>query len=102
MADKYILRYLPVAVDDLVSIFDWIANDSPANAAAFVEKLDQRISSLKTHPLPGYVPRDEKLKNSGCRILVIESYLVFYVIRGRTVEIHRVVHGSRNLDDITA
>ena len=100
MADKYILRYLPVAVDDLVSIFDWIANDSPANAAAFVEKLDQRISSLKTHPLLGHVPRDEKLKNSGYRILVIESYLVFYIIRSRTVEIHRVVHGSRNLDDI--
>ena len=100
MTDKYILRYLPVAVDDLVSIFDWIANDSPANAAAFVEKLDQRISSLKTHPLLGHVPRDEKLKNSGYRILVIESYLVFYIIRGRTVEIHRVVHGFRNLDNI--
>jgi hypothetical protein len=31
---------------------------------------------------------------------VIESYLVFYIIRGRTVEIHRVVHCSRNLDPL--
>ncbi len=100
MANKYTLCYLPVAVDDLVSIFDWIANDSPANAAAFVKKLDQRIGNLETHPLPGHIPRDEKLRNSGYRILVIESYLVFYMIRGRTVEIHRVLHGSRNLDDI--
>ena len=100
MANKYTLRYLPVAVDDLVSTFDWIANDSPANAAAFVDNLDQRIGNLKTHPFLGHVPRDEKLKNSGYRIFVIESYLVFYIIRGKTVEIHRVIHGSRNLDDI--
>ena len=100
MASRFTLRYLPVAVDDLVSIFEWITNDSPANAAAFVERLDQHIGILKTHPLLGHVPRDENLKNSGYLILVIESYLVFYMIRGRTVEIHRVVHGSRNLDDI--
>jgi len=100
MGNKYTLRYLPVALNDLVSIFDWIENHSPANATAFVEKLDQRIGNLKTHPLLGHVPRDEKLKNSGYRILVIESYLVFYMIRGKTVEIHRVLQGSRNLDDL--
>ena len=100
MGNKCTLRYLPVAVDDLVSIFDWIADDSPANAAAFAEKIDHRIGNLKTHPSLGHVPRDEKLKNSGYRILVIDSYLVFYMIRAKTVEIHRVVHGSRNLDDI--
>ena len=99
MANRYALRYLPVAVDDLISIFDWIAGDSPANAAAFIEKLDQRIGSLKMHPFLGRIPRDGQLKNSGYRVLVIESYLVFYVVHGRTVEIHRVVHGSRNLDD---
>jgi toxin ParE1/3/4 len=100
MGNKYTLRYLPIAVDDLVSIFDWIANDSPVNAAAFVERLDQHIGNLKTHPFLGRIPRDEKLRNSGYRILVIDSYLVFYVIRAKTVEIHRVVHGSRNLDEI--
>lgn len=100
MADKYILRYLPVAVDDLISIFDWIASDNPDNAAAFIKKLDQRIGNLKIHPFLGRIPRDDKLKNSGYRVLVIDSYLAFYIIRDKTVEIHRVVHGSRNLDDI--
>jgi len=100
MANNYTLRYLPIAVDDLISIFDWIANDSPAHAASFIKKIDHHISKLKTHPLLGRIPRDDKLKNSGYHILVIESYLVFYIIRGKTVEIHRIVHGSRNLDDI--
>ena len=100
MGNKVTIRYLPVAVDDLVSIFDWIANGSPANAVAFVEKLDQRIGNLKAHLFIGHMPHDDKLKNSGYRILVIESYLAFYMIRGKIVEIHRVLHGSRNLDDI--
>jgi plasmid stabilization system protein ParE len=100
MANKYILRYLPVAVDDLISIFDWIASDNPDNAAAFIEKLDQRIGNLKILPFLGRIPRDDKLKNSGYRVLVIDSCLAFYIIRGKTVEIHRVVHGSRNLDNI--
>jgi toxin ParE1/3/4 len=100
MAIKYTLRYLPVAVDDLISIFDWIASDSPADAAAFIEKIDQRIGNLQKHPFLGRIPRDDKLKNSGYRVLVIEAYLVFYIIRGKIVEIHRVLHGTRNLDGI--
>ena len=100
MASKVTLRYLPVAVDDLISIFDWFADDSASNAAAFIDKLDQRIGNLETHPLLGRIPRDDKLQSSGYRALVIESYLVFYIVRGKTAEIHRVVHGSRNLDDI--
>ena len=100
MANKYTIRYLPIAVDDLVSIFDWIANDSPANADAFIKKLDRRILNLKSHPLLGRIPRDEKLKNFGYRVIIIESYLVFYIVRDKTVVIHRVIHGSRNLSDI--
>ncbi|GAB6269447.1 MAG: hypothetical protein STSR0002_21890 [Smithella sp.] len=71
MEYKYILRYLPVAYDDLISIFDWIAKDSPAKAAAFLEKLDSRIGSLRTHPFLGHIPRDDRLKNAGYRICLI-------------------------------
>jgi toxin ParE1/3/4 len=100
MPDKYSVRYLPVAEDDLLSIYDWIAGDSPTRAAAFTENLDKRINALAANPRLGRVPKHEKLARYGYRVLVIESYLAFYVIHGRTIEIHRVVHGSRYLDDI--
>jgi len=100
MRSKYTLRYLPIAFDDLISIFDWIAGDSPSNAANFIEKLDHYILNLKNHPFLGRIPGDEKLKNFRYCVLIIESYLVFYMVRDMTVEIHRVIHGSRNLDDI--
>ncbi len=60
MKSKYTLRYLPVAVDDLMSIFDWIAEDSPTNAATFIEKLDHHTLKLEANPLLGRIPRDEK------------------------------------------
>jgi toxin ParE1/3/4 len=97
MPAKYSLRYLPVSQADIVEIFDYIAQDSPNRALSFVEKLDRRIVSLEQHPLLGRIPRHPKLREYGYRVLVIESYLVFYIIRGQMVEIHRVVHGSRNL-----
>jgi len=100
MPAKHTLRYLPVAQDDLIEIFDFIAQDSPNHASSFVEKLDKRISLLESNPLLGRVPRNTKLQEYDYRVLIIGSYLVFYVIHGQTVEINRVVHGSRSLDHL--
>jgi plasmid stabilization system protein ParE len=40
------------------------------------------------------------MTNSGYRVLVVDSYLVFYIVRGRTVEVHRVIHGSPSVEDM--
>lgn len=100
MADNVAVRYLPVAIDDLLSIFDWIAADNRSKAASFLDSLDARIRILSSNPRIGRVPRQEDLKRLGYHVMVIDSYLVFYIIRGSTVEIHRVLHGSRNMEDI--
>lgn len=98
MPGKYTLRYLPVAQSDLIEIFDYIAEDSPTRAQSFVEKIDKRIELLEQQPLLGRVPRHPKLREYGYRVLIVESYLVFYIVHKQTIEIHRVVHGLRNLD----
>lgn len=100
MPNKYTVRYLPIAQNDLISIFDWIARDSSERARSFIEKLDKRIELLGNHPLLGKEPDHPKLKEYGYRVLIVESYLIFYVKRGKIVEIHRVIHGSRNLDNL--
>lgn len=101
MPAKAALRYLPVAQEDLLTILEFIAQDSPSRAISFVDRVDERIGQLEHHPLLGRIPRHQKLREYGYRVLGIESYLVFYIIRGKTVEIHRVVHGSRDLDHLT-
>ncbi|MDP2208302.1 MAG: type II toxin-antitoxin system RelE/ParE family toxin [Bacteroidota bacterium] len=97
---KYTLRYLPVAQEDLISILDYIAKDNPGRALAFVDKLDDHIKRLENHPFLGRVPRHPKLNEFGYRVMIVESYLVFYIIRGKQIEIHRIIHGSRNLDHL--
>ncbi|MBM4175058.1 MAG: type II toxin-antitoxin system RelE/ParE family toxin [Ignavibacteria bacterium] len=98
MPVKSTLRYLPASQDDLLSILDYIAKDSPSRALKFIDKLEARIGLLENNPKLGRIPRHPKLREYGYRVLAIESSLVFYIIRGRTIEIHPVVHGSRNLD----
>jgi len=94
------VRYLPAAQEDLLDILDFIAQDSPERATAFIEELDRRIGGLGPHPNLGRVPRNASLRSAAYRILVLGSYLVFYRIRQSTIEIHRVVHSSRNLDHL--
>jgi len=100
MSNKYTLRYLPIAEEDLISILDWIAKDSPTRALKFVDKLEVRIGKLESFPLLGRIPRNIKLRNYGYRVLVIEDYLIFYIIRKNTVEVHRVIRASRDLDKL--
>jgi toxin ParE1/3/4 len=100
MPIKYTLRYLPAAQDDLLSILDFIARDSAGRALSFVERLEASIGSLEGQPLLGHVPRNPRLRESGYRILVIESYLAFYIIRADDIEVHRIIHGSRDLDHL--
>jgi addiction module RelE/StbE family toxin len=100
MPRRYAVRYLSAAEQDLFSIHDWIASDNPERASTFVEDLDRRITKLASHPLLGASPRHPKLQEFGYRVFIIDDYLAFYKIRGRTVLIYRVVHGSRHLDNI--
>ena len=100
MPVRYSIRYLPVAESDLLEIFDFIAQDSPKRALSYLEKLDKRVGLLEHNPKLGRIPRNQKLREFGYRVLIVESYLFFYIIRGQLIEIHRVVHGSRNLDDL--
>lgn len=97
MPGKLLIRYLPAAESDLADIYRWIVKDSPARAASFLERIDKRIGNLAAHPNLGRVPKHPKLQEAGYRVLMIEPYLAFYVVRERAIEIHRVIHGSRGL-----
>ncbi len=91
----YAIRYLRTAQQDLVEIFDYIARDDPTAAAALLDTFDQAIARLATHPFLGSVPKDERLHRLGYRMFVVGKYLVFYVVKSETVQIRRILHGSR-------
>ena len=95
MNKHFEIRYLTTAVRDLEDIFDYIAMDRPVAGAALLEQFDRDNSKLVDFPEMGMVPKDDRLKRIGYRILIIENYLVFYVIIFETFQIRRIIHGAR-------
>ncbi len=95
MRKTFEILFLSTAVSDLENIFDYIAKDRPAAAVSLLDKLDGTISQLAVFPEMGSVPKDDRLKRLGYRMLIIENYLVFYVAKAKTVQIRRVIQGAR-------
>jgi addiction module RelE/StbE family toxin len=95
MKKKYKIVYLPIAQNDLIDIFDYIREDNPKAALDFIEKLDKAISKLGSFSGSGTVPKDDRLRLLGYRMLVFQNYLIFHIIKGKIVEIRRIIHGSR-------
>ena len=95
MKNKHRIKYLPVAQRDLVEIIEYIKIDSPVSASEFLDRFDKTVVKLEDFPLMGQIPKDKRLRNLNYRILVIDNYLVFYVVKNTIVEIRRILHGKR-------
>ena len=95
MSKPYQIRYLRTAETDLIDIFEYIQKDNPSAAVKQLERFDKSISQLSKNPYLGVMPKDDRLKKLGYRILIIDKYLVFYVVKTNTVQIRRVIHGAR-------
>ena len=95
MNKSYQIRYLSTAETDMIDIFNYIKEDNPAAAMAQLERFDKSISQLASHPFLGVIPRDERLKKLGYRVLIVDKYLVFYVVKPKTIQIRRIIHGAR-------
>jgi toxin ParE1/3/4 len=97
MSNKFRIEYLPAAEKDLIDIFEYILSDDPSAATNFLDQVDESILKLEDFPYMGVIPKDSRLKYLGYRILIVENYLVFYVVHEvkELVEIRRVLHGKR-------
>jgi len=89
------IRYLSTAERDLIDILEYIKKDNPTAANSQLEKFDKAISQLASSPLLGVIPKDERLKKLGYRMLIVDKYLVFYVVKTEYVQIRRIIHGAR-------
>lgn len=95
MSKPYEILYLSTAENDLVDIFEYIKKDNPSAAISQLEKFDKSIPRLATNPFLGVIPKDERLKKLGYRMLIIDKYLVFYVVKVEIVQVRRIIHGAR-------
>jgi plasmid stabilization system protein ParE len=94
--DKYQIRLLRIAEEDLTEIISFIAAENPIAANSIADKIEKNIELLSENPMIGRIPRDEDIKNLRYRYIIVQNYIVFYTFEERTIFIHRILHGARN------
>ncbi|HCF50591.1 MAG TPA: hypothetical protein DER60_09930, partial [Syntrophomonas sp.] len=74
----YKIKILQIARQDMVDIYLYILADSPQSAMATIEKIADRMDALAGFPFAGKIVPDNELAKQDYRMLVIDSYIVFY------------------------
>ena len=91
------LRISPRASEDLLEIWSYIADDSEANADGFIDKIYETMELLARQPGLGH-HRDELAP--GIQSFPLGRYIIFYRVVNGAIEIVRVLHGARDIENI--
>jgi toxin ParE1/3/4 len=86
---------LPQAEADLEAIGDYIAQDNPARAVTFVQEFHETFTQLAEMPLSGSA---RPYLGPGIRVRPVGRYVVYYRPVSDGVEIVRVLHSARDVD----
>ena len=94
--ESYKVRIFPAAEQDLMDIVDYLNTLSADAALRIYDKITAEIAGLSQMPERCLRPKDLALAAKGYRYLIVENYLVFYVVEGDVVQIRRILYGRRN------
>lgn len=97
MPQTHHVRYTRQAAEQLQQIFDYIARDSPANAARLIGRLIDAVDSLALLPHRYSVVRNADRIGIEIRSMPVRPYLIRYHVdkATRTVTVLGVRHGAR-------
>lgn len=91
-----IIRIRPLVFNDLSEIWSYIAEDSPNQADKFIDSIDGKFHELLHLPRIGR-SRNELLP--GLCSFPVGRYIIFYLIIPDGIEVVRVLHASRDIDE---
>lgn len=91
------LEWTEPALVDLEAIRDYIAQDSPANADRFVDRLFTSAKKLTDFPRIGRPVPEADDTSEDIRELIFRDYRIIYRVTDR-VQVLTVIHGARDLE----
>ena len=91
------LRISPRAREDLLEIWSYIAEDSEENADGFIDKIHETMELLAGQPGLG---RHREELAPGIQSFPVGRYIIFYRVLSNAIEIVRVLHGARDIENI--
>lgn len=96
----YHLAITEPAEADLKEITDYIAKEllEPSTAQHLITKISEAIFELEQMPKRYALVDDERLANQGIRKLVVDNYIVFYIVseKNQSVSVIRILYGRRD------
>ena len=104
MMDVYSVLYSPAAKDDLFGVYSYIATEllEPEIAAKQTDRIRKAIRNLEHLPPRHAHVNWEPWLSMGMRKLVVDNYMVFYLVREESLEVRivRIVFSGRDLKTI--
>jgi len=98
MSDKPLLiKRSAQARADLLDIWLYIADRDSRAADRVVDEIERIYRLISTHPQMG---RERPDILPGIRSFAVMSWTIFYRTEDRLIEIVRVVHGARDIDEV--
>jgi toxin ParE1/3/4 len=92
-----IVQRSPLAEEDCRHIWRYIAADNPDAADRLLLRIESKLGLYAENPGMGHA-RDRLAP--GLRSFPVGAYLVFYRAVPRGIELVRVLHGARKLEDL--
>ena len=91
------LRRTAQAEEDLINLWLYIAQDNPDAADRLLNEIEDKCVLLAANPQLGPARPDNA---PDCRSFPVGRYLILYRPIPDGIEVVRVVHGSRRLEDL--
>ncbi|MBI1941616.1 MAG: type II toxin-antitoxin system RelE/ParE family toxin [Acidobacteria bacterium] len=86
------IRWTQLAVEDLDSAYDYIAETNPTAARSVIARIESALKALKAHPLLG---RKGRVEDTRELVVPATPFIVAYRIGKGRIEILAVIHAAR-------
>lgn len=100
---RYSIVKRPAAEEDIEECFVHIAQDNHKIGLAFLVAVEDGLMKLTEFPLLGKAIEFRNKKLGDVRMWHVkghENYLIFYTVRNNIIDVIRVLHGSRDIDNL--
>lgn len=100
---NYEIRKKPQAERDIEECFVFIGEDDLDIGVHFLVAVEDSIEEIGRNPFIGKQCEFKSAQLQNLRMWLVKgfsNYQIYYIVTAETIEIIRVLHGARDIDDI--
>ncbi len=95
-SNKYAVLIYPAAERDFREVKEYFTEVLKIKPNPLFQKVNDSIAVLEENPYLYPLVKDSFLGAMGYRMVPVDNYLLFYVVKEKTVQLHRFLYGKRD------